>query len=97
MTIEIAGGGQMATAVADNLQVFLLATSLGGVESLVSQPSLTSHHAIGQEAREVRGISDGMLRLSIGLEDSTDLIADLTQAIDKARGTGKPPFMTQVI
>lgn len=84
MTIEITGGGEAATAVADNLQIFLLATSLGGVESLVSQPSVTSHHDIGKEEREKRGISDGMLRLSIGLEDPLDLIADLQQAIDKA-------------
>ncbi|MEP1703629.1 MAG: aminotransferase class I/II-fold pyridoxal phosphate-dependent enzyme [Marinobacter sp.] len=85
MTIEIAGGGPTATAVADNLRIFLLATSLGGVESLVSQPSVTSHHDIGKEEREKRGISDGMLRLSIGLEDPSDLIADLQQAIDTAR------------
>lgn len=82
MTIEISGGRQTAAAVADNLGVFLLATSLGGVESLVSQPSATSHHAIGREEREKRGISDGMLRLSIGLEDPEDLIADLRQAIE---------------
>lgn len=84
MTIEIAGGGKTATAVADNLRIFLLATSLGGVESLVSQPAVTSHHDIGTEEREKRGISDGMLRLSIGLEDPADLIADLQQALDKA-------------
>ncbi|PHQ27299.1 hypothetical protein CLH62_06925 [Marinobacter guineae] len=88
MTIEIAGGGQTAAAVADNLRISLLATSLGGVESLVSQPSATSHHAIGRDEREKRGISDGMLRLSIGLEDPEDLIADLKQAIDKAIASG---------
>lgn len=55
MTIEITGGGEAATAVADNLQIFLLATSLGGVESLVSQPSVTSHHDIGKEERENEG------------------------------------------
>lgn len=88
MTIEISGGRQTAAVVADNLRVFLLATSLGGVESLVSQPSATSHHAIGREEREKRGISDGMLRLSIGLENPEDLIADLRQAIDKATTCG---------
>lgn len=84
VTIEIKGGREQAVAVADNLQVFLLATSLGGVESLVSQPCATSHHAISKEERERRGINDGMLRLSVGLEDSTDLITDLNQAIEKA-------------
>jgi cystathionine gamma-synthase len=69
-------------AVADNLDVFLLATSLGGVESLVSQPCATSHHGISKDERERRGITDGMLRLSVGLEDPADLIADLNQAIE---------------
>lgn len=90
MTIEIAGSRQTAAAVADNLCIFLLATSLGGVESLVSQPSATSHHAIGRDEREKRGISEGMLRLSVGLEDPSDLIADLQQAIDKAAASGDP-------
>ncbi|MEP1217064.1 MAG: aminotransferase class I/II-fold pyridoxal phosphate-dependent enzyme [Marinobacter sp.] len=89
MTIEIAGGGAAATAVADNLRIFLLATSLGGVESLVSQPAITSHHDIGAEERENRGISDSMLRFSVGLEDPADLIADLQQALDKATARDK--------
>ena len=58
-----------------------LATSLGGVESLVSQPSATSHHGLTREERLKRGIGDGMLRLSVGLEDAEDLIADLNQAL----------------
>jgi cystathionine gamma-synthase len=84
VTIEIKGGRESAITVADNLNVFLLATSLGGVESLVSQPCATSHHAISKEERERHGITDGMLRLSVGLEDAADLIADLNQAIEKA-------------
>lgn len=91
MTIEVTGGGETATAVADNLQIFLLATSLGGVESLVSQPSVTSHHDIGKAEREKRGITDGMLRLSIGLEDPSDLIADLQQAIARATANSTMP------
>jgi cystathionine gamma-lyase/homocysteine desulfhydrase len=62
--------------------VFLLATSLGGVESLVSQPIATSHYRLTPEDRAQRGISDGLLRLSVGLEDAGDLIADLEQALD---------------
>jgi len=53
------------------------------VESLVSQPCATSHHGISREERERRGITDGMLRLSVGLEDAKDLIADLQQALDQ--------------
>lgn len=83
LTIEIKGEREQAVKVADNLQVFLLATSLGGVESLVSQPCATSHHGISQEERERRGISDSMLRLSVGLEDAEDLIADLQQALGR--------------
>ncbi|MGC8119317.1 trans-sulfuration enzyme family protein [Marinobacter sp. VGCF2001] len=81
LSIEVAGGQQAAQEVADRLQVFLLATSLGGVESLVSQPSATSHHGLSREERLKRGIGDGMLRLSVGLEDAEDLIADLNQAL----------------
>lgn len=91
VTIDIKGGREEASGVADQLEIFLLATSLGGVESLVSQPCATSHHGIGREERERRGISDGMLRLSIGLEEPEDLIADLQQALDQATGDGGPP------
>lgn len=81
LSIEVDGGHQAAEKVADSLKVFLLATSLGGVESLVSQPSATSHHGLTREERLKRGIGDGMLRLSVGLEDAEDLIADLNQAL----------------
>ncbi|MDX5337008.1 MAG: aminotransferase class I/II-fold pyridoxal phosphate-dependent enzyme [Marinobacter sp.] len=81
LSIEVQGGQQTAERVADSLKVFLLATSLGGVESLVSQPSATSHHSLSREERLKRGIGDGMLRLSVGLEDAQDLIADLHQAL----------------
>ncbi|WP_417500699.1 trans-sulfuration enzyme family protein [Marinobacter sp.] len=83
LTIELKGGREQAVKVADSLRVFLLATSLGGVESLVSQPCATSHHGISQEERERRGITDSMLRLSVGLEDAQDLIADLEQALSQ--------------
>lgn len=81
LSIEVDGGQQAAEKVADSLKVFLLATSLGGVESLVSQPSATSHHGLSREERLKRGIGDGMLRLSVGLEDAADLIRDLNDAL----------------
>ncbi|WP_394131837.1 trans-sulfuration enzyme family protein [Marinobacter nauticus] len=81
LSIEVDGGQQAAEKVADSLKVFLLATSLGGVESLVSQPSATSHHGLSGEERLKRGIGDGMLRLSVGLEDAADLIQDLNDAL----------------
>lgn len=81
LTIEVQGGGADATRVADRLKLFALAPSLGGVESLVTQPCTTTHHGLAPEERARRGISDAMLRLSIGLEDAADLIADLNQAL----------------
>ncbi|MBS1138316.1 MAG: cystathionine gamma-synthase, partial [Proteobacteria bacterium] len=81
LTIEVKGGGEDATRVADRLKLFALAPSLGGVESLVTQPCTTTHHWLTPEERARRGISDAMLRLSIGLEDTQDLIADLNQAL----------------
>lgn len=83
LTLEIKGGREQAARVADSLKIILLATSLGGVESLVSQPCATSHHGISREERERRGITDSMLRLSVGLEDADDLIADLKQALSQ--------------
>ena len=64
------------------LQLITHAPSLAGVESLVSEPRLTSHRALGPEGRAAMGIPDGFLRLSCGLEDADDLIADLEQALD---------------
>ena len=82
LTIEVAGNGEDATRVADRLKLFALAPSLGGAESLVTQPCTTTHHGLTAEERARRGISDAMLRLSVGLEDADDLIADLEQALD---------------
>lgn len=81
VTIEIKGSGEDATNVADRLKLFALAPSLGGVESLITQPCTTTHHGLSPEERARRGISDAMLRLSIGLEDAEDLIADLNSAL----------------
>jgi cystathionine gamma-synthase len=82
LTLEIAGDGAVASRVADRLRLFALAPSLGGAESLVTQPCTTTHHGLTPQERARRGISDAMLRLSVGLEDADDLIADLRQALD---------------
>lgn len=68
-------------AVVDRLRLFSIAASLGGVESLVTQPITTTHHGLTPEERGRRGIVDGMVRLSVGLEDADDLITDLEQAL----------------
>jgi cystathionine beta-lyase/cystathionine gamma-synthase len=70
------------------LQLFTLAESLGGVESLVEQPWTMSHASISEEARRAAGISPVTLRLSIGIEHPDDLIADLQRGLTRA--TGEP-------
>jgi len=82
LSIEVEGDGAAATAVVDRLQLFAIAPSLGGVESLVTQPVTTTHHGLTPEERSRRGISDALIRLSIGLEAPEDLIADLEQALE---------------
>ena len=81
MAIELAGGGKAADRVVRRLKLFTHATSLGGVDSLVSEPRYTSHAALSAEERATAGIPDGFLRLSIGIEDAEDLIADIEQAL----------------
>jgi len=82
LTIEVAGDGEATRRVADRLELFALAPSLGGTESLATQPVTTTHHGISAEERTRRGITDSMIRLSVGLEDTDDLIADLKEALD---------------
>ncbi|MCB1129298.1 MAG: PLP-dependent transferase, partial [Verrucomicrobiae bacterium] len=82
LTLDIAGDGAAASAVVDRLKLFAIAPSLGGVESLATQPVTTTHHGVDPAERARRGIGDAMVRLSVGLEDPQDLIDDLTQALD---------------
>jgi cystathionine beta-lyase/cystathionine gamma-synthase len=63
------------------LRVFTLAESLGGVESLVGHPATMTHASIPKEQREAVGVTDGLLRLSVGIEDVRDLQEDLNQAL----------------
>lgn len=81
LTIEVAGDQAATSRVADRLELFTLAPSLGGAESLATQPVTTTHHGLDPQERARRGITDSMIRLSVGLEDAADLIADLTQAL----------------
>ena len=81
MSFVFDGDADATAAVVDRLQIFSIAASLGGVESLVTQPITTTHHGLDPQERARRGIPDGMVRLSIGLEDTEDLIEDLEQAL----------------
>jgi cystathionine gamma-synthase len=68
------------------LHLFSLAESLGGVESLVAHPASMTHAAMDAASRARAGISDTLLRLSIGIEDGADLVRDLERGLDRARG-----------
>lgn len=84
LSIDLVGGEQAARAFVDGLQCINLAESLGGVESLVAHPATMTHASMTAKARAAAGIGPGLLRLSIGIEASDDLIADLTAALDRA-------------
>jgi methionine-gamma-lyase len=81
LAFDLKGGLPAARRVCDRVQLFLLAASLGGVESLVVLPIYTSHYNMTAEELARAGVSPGMVRVSIGIEDSEDLIADLQQAL----------------
>ncbi|HVM91778.1 MAG TPA: aminotransferase class I/II-fold pyridoxal phosphate-dependent enzyme [Terriglobales bacterium] len=81
LTFEVAGSGEDARRVAEALSLFTLAPSLGGVESLVSIPVLTSHAMIDSDLRRKMGVTEQMIRLSVGIENVEDLIADLERAL----------------
>jgi cystathionine gamma-synthase len=81
LSFEVDGTGEDAKRLSEALHLFTLAPSLGGVESLVSIPVLTSHAMISAEQRQKMGVSDQLVRLSVGIENVNDLIADMDQAL----------------
>jgi cystathionine gamma-synthase len=83
LSFELRGGRAAARAFAEATRIFFLAESLGGVESLVAHPETMTHASMDATAQAKAGITPALLRLSIGLEDERDLIADLRQALDK--------------
>lgn len=84
LSFDLTGGEAAVNAFVDGLQCFTLAESLGGVESLVAHPASMTHAAMSEDARARAGIGDGLLRLSIGIEDERDLIADVQSGLDRA-------------
>ena len=75
------GGKARAKRMLERCQIFTLAESLGGVESLIEHPALMTHATIPADKRAARRIDDGLVRLSVGVEDVRDLIADLEQSL----------------
>ena len=82
LSFELNGGTDAVRALIEGLDVFTLAESLGGVESLIAHPATMTHAAMTPDARVTAGITDGLIRLSVGLEHQDDILADLTQALD---------------
>lgn len=85
VSLEVAGGESAVRAFLEGLACFSLAESLGGVESLVAHPATMTHAAMPPDVQAAAGITPGLLRLSIGIEDARDLVADLLAALDRAR------------
>ncbi len=80
VTVVLKGGLEAATQFLEKVEIFALAESLGGVESLIEHPAIMTHASIPAENRKALGIDDGLVRLSVGIEDVEDLVADITQA-----------------
>ena len=85
LSFEVDGTGEDARQFAESLHLFTLAPSLGGVDSLVTVPVITSHGMISAEHRQQMGVTDQLVRLSVGIEHVDDLIADLEQALALVR------------
>jgi O-succinylhomoserine sulfhydrylase len=82
LTLELAGGREAAFAFLDALHLFDISNNLGDAKSLVTHPATTTHRRLGPEGREAVGITDGVVRLSVGLEDADDLLGDVLTALD---------------
>ena len=85
ISIELDGGVEHARRFLSALEVFTLAESLGGVESLAEHPALMTHASIPPDIRQTLGIGDSLVRLSVGLEHVEDLWHDLERGLDAAR------------
>jgi methionine-gamma-lyase len=84
VSFELRGGVEAGRRFVEAVDLVKLAVSLGGVESLVNHAASTTHTMIPREVRLEAGISDGLIRLSAGIENEGDLIADIAQALDEA-------------
>ncbi len=90
LSVEMEGGEAGVRAFLDGLRYFTLAESLGGVESLIAHPATMTHAAMSAQARGAAGISDGLLRLSVGIEHVDDLCADIAAALARVQVANQP-------
>jgi cystathionine gamma-synthase len=93
VSAELSGGVENVKKFVEGLSLFSLAESLGGVESLVAHPGTMTHAGMEPEARIKAGITDGLLRFSVGIEDDTELIDDLQAGFDKISYVGRSSFL----
>jgi cystathionine gamma-lyase len=82
ITIFLKGGVEESRRFLETVEIFALAESLGGVESLIEHPAIMTHASVPAEARAKLGISDSLVRLSVGIEQVEDLLEDLSRALD---------------
>jgi O-acetylhomoserine/O-acetylserine sulfhydrylase-like pyridoxal-dependent enzyme len=83
LAFEVQGGVEAGMRLCDSLELVWIATSLGGAHSLVGHAASTTHRQMDPRARRAAGIADGLIRLSVGLEDADDLIDDFDRALEK--------------
>ena len=84
VTFEVAGGKEAAFRFVNALQIALISNNLGDAKTIATHPATTTHQRLPQEQKDALGITPGLIRFSVGLEDAGDLIADLLQALDAA-------------
>lgn len=92
VTAMLKGGLSESRTFLESLRLFSLAESLGGVESLVEHPAIMTHASVDADAREALGITDGLVRFSVGIEDGNDLLGDLDQALDAIGRPTRPVY-----
>ena len=83
LSFELTGGQDAAERLMKNVHLPIVAPSLGGVETLITLPATTSHAGLSRDDRDKLGITDGLVRVSVGIEASEDLIADFESALNK--------------
>jgi methionine-gamma-lyase len=83
ISFGLKGGFEAGKKMMNHVKLALLAVSLGGIETLIQHPASMTHSKLSKEAKEIAGITDGLVRLSVGIENVEDIIADLDQALDQ--------------
>jgi O-acetylhomoserine/O-acetylserine sulfhydrylase-like pyridoxal-dependent enzyme len=83
LALEVAGGVEGGQRFCDALELAWVATSLGGTHTLVGHAASTTHRQMDPEARRAAGIADGLVRMSVGIEDADDIIEDVRQALER--------------